>query len=45
MSWLLITVLVILAGTAYLIATAPEGYEDEDGFHYGKPHEYDKDFF
>ena len=43
--WLLIIVLLIIIGTAYMIITAPEGYEDEDGFHYGRPDEYDKDFF
>ncbi len=45
MSWLLLIVLVIIAATVYLIITAPEGYEDNDGFHYGRPDEYDKDFF
>ena len=45
MSWLGITILLIIACTIYLMLTAPEGYEDEDGFHYGKPNEYDKDFF
>lgn len=45
MPWLLLTVVVIIAVTVYMILTAPEGYEDEDGFHYGRPDEYDKDFF
>jgi len=45
MPWLLIVSLLIVACTIYLILTAPEGYEDEDGFHYGRPDEYDKDFF
>jgi len=42
MPWLLLTVVVIIAVTAYMILTAPEGYEDEDGFHYGRPDEHDK---
>lgn len=45
MPWLLLTVLLIIAVAVYMVVTAPEGYEDEDGFHYGKPHEHDKDFF
>jgi hypothetical protein len=45
MSWLFIIVLLILAGTVYMLVTTPEGYQDDDGFHYGKPHEHDKDFF
>jgi|Wag4MinimDraft_6_1082665.scaffolds.fasta_scaffold35781_1 hypothetical protein len=45
MPWLLLTVVVIIAVTVYMILTAPEGYEDEDGFHYGRPDEHDKDFF
>lgn len=32
-----VCVLVSLAVMAYFIITAPEGYEDEKGFHYGKP--------
>lgn len=27
------------AWLAYLMATAPEGYEDATGFHYGRPDE------
>jgi len=45
MPWLLIVVLLIVACTIYLISTAPVGYQDDDGFHYGKPDDYDKDFF
>jgi hypothetical protein len=45
MPWLLIITLLIVAGAIYLIATAPVGYQDDDGFHYGKPDEHDKDFF
>lgn len=45
MSWLAITIAVIITVTIYLIVTAPEGYEDENGFHYGRPDEHDKDFF
>jgi hypothetical protein len=45
MPWLLIIVLLIIAAVVYMILTAPEGYEDEDGFHYGRPDEHDKDFF
>lgn len=43
-----IGLVLIVAGIAFLgyhIVTAPEGYEDENGFHYGKPNEHDKDFF
>lgn len=29
-------VVVSVAYLAYLLKTAPEGYEDENGFHYGK---------
>jgi hypothetical protein len=37
--WTFIVAVLILcvAMVAYLIHTAPEGYEDERGFHYGKP--------
>jgi hypothetical protein len=45
MPWLLVISLLIVACAVYLILTAPEGYEDEDGFHYGRPDEHDKDFF
>lgn len=45
MSWLLVAIGAVVAITVYLIITAPEGYEDENGFHYGKPDEHDKDFF
>jgi hypothetical protein len=45
MPWLLVIALLIVACTIYLVLTAPEGYEDEDGFHYGRPDEHDKDFF
>lgn len=44
MAWLLLTLLVLCAITVYLMLTAPEGYQDENGFHYGKP-EDNKDFF
>lgn len=30
------SIIVSLAYMAYLVKIAPEGYEDEDGFHYGK---------
>jgi hypothetical protein len=36
MNWLFIvvmTVLVVLGYLVYLAITAPEGYEDEEGFH------------
>jgi hypothetical protein len=34
----IVSMLCVLV-VAYLIYTAPEGYEDEDGFHYGKPND------
>ena len=33
-------VVVSVAYLAYLLKTAPEGYEDENGFHYGKDPRY-----
>ncbi len=37
--WTFIAAGLVLCVTvvAYLIYTAPEGYEDQRGFHYGKP--------
>jgi hypothetical protein len=37
--WTFIAVVMMLSVfvVAYFIYTAPEGYEDEDGFHYGRP--------
>lgn len=46
MHWLLLFVALAIIGTGvYLIITAPEGYEDDNGFHYGRTDEPDKDFF
>ena len=45
MSWLAITIIAIIAYVVYLFVTAPIGYQDDDGFHYGRPDEHDKDFF
>ena len=38
-SLIFITWALSMAFIIYLIATAPEGYEDETGFHYGKKDE------
>ena len=35
--WLLLGLFVGAAYIVYEIVTAPEGYEDAAGFHYGKP--------
>lgn len=45
MFWLVFIIVCIIAATLFTIITAPVGYQDDDGFHYGKPNEYDKDFF
>lgn len=42
---LAIIIIALIGLVAYLLITAPEGYENEDGFHYGRPDEHDKDFF
>lgn len=38
---LAITLLLLITGSAlcifWLVWTAPEGWEDEDGFHFGRP--------
>lgn len=34
---ILVVYILALAVMLYLIHTAPEGYEDARGFHYGKP--------
>lgn len=42
-----ITVVLLVAVFSvvlFLLATAPEGYEDEKGFHYGKPTDNIKDY-
>ena len=41
----MIFVILLLALTIYALLTAPEGYEDEDGFHYGCPPKDDDEFF
>lgn len=41
--WLAIIILIMIAILVYSIVTAPEGYEDENGFHYGKPDDGDKE--
>lgn len=35
-----IAVLIPLAFMCWLVATAPLGWEDENGFHYGEPDEH-----
>lgn len=40
---LAVVIIVIVAVTIYSLATAPEGYQDETGFHYGR--HPDDDFF
>jgi hypothetical protein len=37
MSGILAVYLGMTFAFAWLLATAPEGYEDDAGFHYGKP--------
>ena len=29
--------LLVIVGLLWMLSDAPEGYEDEDGFHHGKP--------
>ena len=36
--------MMCFAVVLFLMATAPEGYEDEQGFHYGKPTDNIKDY-
>jgi len=45
MFWLAFIITCIIAAFFFMLITAPQGYQDDDGFHYGKPDEYDKDFF
>jgi len=40
MNWLFVVAVVVVVGClgflVYMAITAPEGYEDKEGFHYGK---------
>lgn len=39
MTWLGAAVIAIMAVAVWMFATAPTGYEDDDGFWYGEPPE------
>jgi hypothetical protein len=42
--FLMIVIALIMAFAVYAIMTAPEGYEDESGFHPGRPPEDEDEF-
>lgn len=37
LGWLMMFGMVCAAIIVHMLASAPEGYQDHDGFHYGKP--------
>jgi hypothetical protein len=41
--WFVLFLIILVALFIVMLATAPQGYEDEDGFHYGPEQKFHSD--